>query len=70
VGDPTAELDVLVGTAEEVDDLLQLRLGLVDAGDVLEGDHDLLGIDPTRLRATEVAEEAEPPARDARRRTR
>ena len=36
--DAAAEREVLVGVLEEVDDLGQLLLGLVDAGDVLEGD--------------------------------
>ena len=38
VRDAPAELAVPVGTAEEVDDLRQLGLRLVDAGDVGEGD--------------------------------
>ena len=36
--DPAAELQVLVRVLEEVDDLGQLLLGLVDPGDVVEGD--------------------------------
>ena len=66
--DAAPELHVLVGRAEEVDDLRELRLRLVDPGDVIEGDGDLLGIDAPRLRAAEVAEEprAAGPARRPR----
>ena len=39
---PPAEAAVAVGVLEEVDDLGQLGLGLVDPGDVGEGDADLL----------------------------
>jgi len=35
-GDPASQLGVLLGVLEEVDYLDQFRLGLVDAGDVLE----------------------------------
>ena len=38
LGDPAAERRESLGFAQEVDDLLDLVLGLVDAGDVLEGD--------------------------------
>ena len=38
VGDAAAEPLVPLGLAQEVDDLAQLALGLVDAGDVGEGD--------------------------------
>ena len=62
VGHPPAEAPVAVGVAQEVDDLGQLGLGLVDPGDVVERDADLLGIDPARLRAAEVAERAHPAA--------
>ena len=36
--DPAAEALELLRIAQELDDLLQVFLGLVDAGDVLEGD--------------------------------
>ena len=49
--DPAAELAVAVGVLEEVDDLGQLLLGLVDAGDVLERDLRLLR--PRSARARE-----------------
>ena len=38
LGDAAAEALELLGFAEELDDLLELFLGFVDAGDVLEGD--------------------------------
>jgi hypothetical protein len=38
LGDLGSERGVLVGVLEEIDDLLQLELGLVGAGDVEEGD--------------------------------
>src|SRR6185312_6553709 len=38
VRDPATELAVLLGVAQEVDDLCQLRLRLVDSRDVREGD--------------------------------
>ena len=68
VGHPAAELLIALGVLEEVDDLRQLRLGLVDPGDVVERHLDLLGIDPARLRAPEVPEPAQP-ARTGLRRT-
>ena len=52
LGDLGAELAELLGVAQELDDLLQLGLGLVDPGDVLPGDGlfggglDLLRLDP------------------------
>ena len=52
---PPAEPLVALRGLEEVDDLGQLGLGLVDPGDVVERDPDLLGIDAARLRAPEVA---------------
>ena len=52
-GDPAAEPQVLVGVAEEVDDLGQLLLGLVDPGDVLERDALLGALDAPRARAPE-----------------
>ena len=65
MGHPSAEPLVGRGVAQEVDDLGQLVLRLVDPGDVVEGDADLLGIDAARLRATKVAECAHPaPAAD------
>ena len=58
VGHAPAEAPVALGVLEEVDDLRQLGLGLVDAGDVGEGDADRLRVDAARLRAAEVAERA------------
>ena len=59
VGDARPEFRVALRVFEEVDDLFQLLLGLVDPGDVLEGDA-VLGVrlDPARGRATEAAEDA------------
>src|SRR5690606_38479762 len=37
-GNASAEAHELLGVLEELDDLLDLVLGLIDAGDVLEGD--------------------------------
>ena len=51
--DPGAQLQVLVGVLEEVDDLGQLLLGLVDPGDVVEGDVLIGGLDAPRARAPE-----------------
>ena len=48
-----AERQVLVGVLEEVDDLVQLVLGLVDPGDVLERDRLVGGLDAARARAPE-----------------
>ena len=63
VGDPRPELGVALRVFEEVDDLFQLVLGLVDPGDVLEGDSVLLArLDPPRGRAAEAAEDAAPSA--------
>ena len=56
VRDPAAELLVLLGVAQEVDDLGQLRLGLVDPGDVGERDPVAGRLVPARARAAEVAE--------------
>ena len=58
--DPPAELAVAVGVLEEVDDLGQLRLRLVDAGHVGEGDALLAALDAARLRARERAQRAHP----------
>ncbi len=44
-----AQASVAARVLEEVDDLGQLGLCLVDAGDVVERDPDLLGVDPPRL---------------------
>src|SRR5262249_54329383 len=45
-GNPSAEGLVLLGCLEEINDLAQLRHRLVDAGDVLEGDLQvLLGVE-------------------------
>ena len=59
---PPPETFVALGAAQEVDDLGQLGLGLVDPGDIVEGDADLLGIDATRLGAAEIPERAHSPA--------
>ena len=56
------ELHVLVGVAQEVDDLGELGLGLVDTGDVGEGDHDLLSDRRDAPASAEVAEEPRLPA--------
>ena len=53
--DPAAERLVLLRVLEEVDDLGQLVLGLVDAGDVLERDA-LAALDALRARAAERAQ--------------
>ena len=46
LGDAAAEVLVLLGRLEEIDDLAQLGHGLVDAGHVLEGDVQVfLGVD-------------------------
>ena len=42
MGHPAAELLIALGVLQEVDDLGQLGLGLVDPGDVVERDLDLL----------------------------
>jgi hypothetical protein len=44
VRDPRAELRVALRVAEEVDDLGQLALRLLDAGDVLERDRALAAL--------------------------
>ena len=59
VRDPGAEAHVPVGRLQEVDDLGELRLRLVDSGDVVERDLDRRRIDPARLRPAEVPEPAE-----------
>ena len=51
-GDARAEVAEALGVAQELDDLAQLVLGLVDAGDVLPADRGLhLGLDLHGLRA-------------------
>ena len=62
VGHAPAEAAVAVGVSQEVDDLRQFGLGLVDPGDVGEGDADLFRVHAPRLRAAEVAERAHPAA--------
>jgi hypothetical protein len=67
VRDPPAQLAVLVGTAEEIDDLDQLLLRVVDAGDVGEGDAVASRRIALRVRAGEGAEQrlrVRAPARD------
>jgi hypothetical protein len=56
VRDASAELPVLLRLLQEVDDLRELRLRLVDAGDVLEGDAVARRLIPLRPRATEGPE--------------
>ena len=58
MGHAPAEAAVAVGVAQEVDDLGQFGLGLVDAGDVVESDADLLGVHAAGLRFAEAAERA------------
>jgi hypothetical protein len=52
-GDAAAEALELLGIAEELDDLLEILLGLVDAGDVLEGDAAMRLGEELRLRLAE-----------------
>src|SRR4051794_10398936 len=56
--DAPAETRVLVGVAQEVDDLGELGLRLLDARDVAERDALLGGLDPAGARAAEGAERA------------
>jgi hypothetical protein len=57
--DPRAQALVALGVAQEIHDLDELVLGLVDAGDVVEGHARLLiGLHAPRLRAAEAAERA------------
>ena len=56
--DPRAEARVALGPAQEVDDLVQLVLGLVDTGDVVERDARLAALRAPRARAREAAEAA------------
>ena len=58
---------VALRVLEEVDDLGELGLGLVDAGDVGEGDALVAALDAARLRAPERAERAHLPAAGAAR---
>ena len=68
VGHAPAEAAVALGISQEVDDLRQFRLGLVDAGHVVERDADLFRVHAPRLRAAEVARArpSPPPAFAAR----
>ena len=59
-GRARAQPAVLVGVLQEVDDLVDLGLDLVDAGDVLERDADGLRIDPLLLAAAEDARPSRP----------
>ena len=59
VGHATAEALVALRVLQEVDDLRQLLLGLVDAGDVGEGDADRLRVDAAGARAAELPQAAE-----------
>ena len=63
--DPAAQALVALRVLEEVDDLGQLRLGLVDAGDVGERHVRVAGFDPSCAAAAEVAERAHLAAGDA-----
>jgi hypothetical protein len=56
VGHASTQAAVALGVAQEVDDLGQLGLRLIDAGDVGERDPDRGRVDPPRLRATKVAQ--------------
>ena len=56
MGNTSAELQILVGAAEEVDDLGQLRLRLVDPGDVGERDTIARGLVAASSRAAERTE--------------
>ncbi len=74
LGDAAAEALELLSFAEELDDLLELFLGFVNAGDVLEGDLLLLHGEQTGTRLAEahglvaaglhLAEEEEPEAEE------
>jgi hypothetical protein len=64
LGQLGAELAVLGGVLEVVDDLDELVLHLVDAGDVVERDAHLAGLD--RLCGLRLADAAEPAAHHAR----
>src|SRR5215208_6324994 len=63
LGDPAAELLVALRGLEEVDDLRQLGLRLVDAGDVAEVDPLLAALDAARFRAAERADRSPPSPR-------
>ena len=52
--DAAAEALELLRIAQELDDLLQILLGLVDAGDVLEGDAAMRLGEELRLRLAEA----------------
>ena len=54
LGDPAADLLELLRVLEELDDLLELLLGLVDAGDVVEGDAAVLLGQKARARLAEA----------------
>ena len=58
MGDAPAQPAVARGVPQEVHDLRQLRLGLVDAGDVGEGDADLFRVGTPGAGAPEAAERA------------
>src|SRR5205085_5234767 len=57
VRDAAAELAVLVGMTQEIDDLRQLGLRLVDAGDIRERDAIAGGLVPPRPGAAEIAQD-------------
>src|SRR5690606_6665127 len=54
LGDPAADAQVLAGVAEEVDDLLDVLAGLVDASDILEGDLVVVLVEQAGLALAEV----------------
>src|SRR4029079_12037945 len=60
LGDLAAEARELLRIAQELDDLLELLLGLVDAGDVVEGDLARLLGQKLRLRLAEAHGPAAP----------
>ena len=61
---PRAELGVALRVLQEVDDLDELVLGVIDAGDVVKGDSVLpAGLDPPCSGAAEAAEDPSPSPR-------
>ena len=57
-----AETAILLGVLQEVDDLVDLRLDLVDAGDIVERDAHRLGIDALLLAAARAVRRPSRPA--------
>ena len=56
MGHPSTETYIAVRSSQEGNDLGQFRLCVVDPGDVVERDGDLLWIDPSCLRSPEASE--------------